>query len=89
MSRVSFTKIIFSAIFLCSSLLADQSIIYSLEDIEKLAEQNNVTLRSLKLESELSELSKRSRFRDFFPTLNLSYRRNRTIAERDFDTGSN
>src|SRR5690606_22091643 len=43
----------------------------------------------LRLESELTQINELSRFRDFFPTLSLSYRRNRTIAQRDFDTGSN
>lgn len=71
------------------SAKTDSSDAYSLEDIEALAEKNNIALRTLRFESELSEMNERNRLRDFFPTLSLSYRRNRTIAQRDFDTGSN
>jgi len=62
---------------------------YSIEDIESLAEKHNIALRTLRLEAELAQINERNRLRDFFPTLSLSYRRNRTIAQRDFDTGSN
>ncbi|EHQ05099.1 TolC family protein [Leptonema illini] len=73
----------------CANLSADSTTSYSIEDIEALAEKNSVTLQTLRLESELTQINELSRFRDFFPTLSLSYRRNRTIAQRDFDTGSN
>ncbi len=78
-------------LFSVSPLLAEEThvTVYSLNDIDALAEQNNVSLKALRLESRLNRTNEKSRLREMFPDLSLSYRRNRNIASRDFDTGSN
>lgn len=58
-----------------------------LADAELLAERNSVQLRVLRGERVAAEEQLAARFRDFFPSLTLSYRRNRTVAPRNFDSG--
>lgn len=60
-----------------------------LSEAAELARQGSIQLRALRMEEESAELQKRARLREFFPSINASYRRNRTIATRDFDTGNN
>lgn len=58
-----------------------------LSTAEQIAIKNNYELRALRMEGRLKEITINERLREFFPSLSVSYRRNRTIARRDFDNG--
>ncbi len=60
----------------------------SIAEAEEIAERNSVELRLLRGEQAIAEEGVHSRWRDFFPQLALSYRRNRTVAQRNFDNGA-
>ena len=66
---------------------AEKSVL-GLDDAERIAESNNFDLRVLNMERDIAEDAIDARLRDFFPSLSFSYRRNRTIARRDFDNGN-
>lgn len=66
----------------------DEEQVLGLAEAERIAESNNFDLRVLNMERDLAEDTIDARLRDFFPSLSLSYRRNRTIARRDFDNGN-
>ncbi|MCR9145510.1 MAG: TolC family protein [bacterium] len=66
----------------------DEENILGLADAERIAESNNFDLRVLNMERDIAEDTVDARFRDYFPSLSFSYRRNRTIARRDFDNGN-
>ncbi len=59
----------------------------SLEEAERLAEDGSFELRALRIESAIGRETIRERTRAFFPAVSVSYRQNRTIAQRDFDNG--
>ncbi|MBL8018242.1 MAG: TolC family protein [Leptospirales bacterium] len=59
-----------------------------LSEAEQFAENGNVDLKALRAERAIADEGRKAKFRDFFPTMSLSYRRNRTLANRDFDSGS-
>lgn len=65
-----------------------EQLILGLKDAERIAETNNFDLRILNMERDIAEDAVDARVRDFFPSLSFSYRRNRTIAQRDFDNGN-
>ncbi|MEQ9367278.1 MAG: TolC family protein, partial [Leptospirales bacterium] len=65
-----------------------ESMALGLADAERIALTNNFDLRVLNMERDIAEDAIDSRLRDFFPSLSFSYRRNRTIARRDFDNGN-
>lgn len=65
-----------------------EQLVLGLKEAEQIAESNNFDLRILNMERDISEGAVHARFRDFFPSLSLSYRRNRTIARRNFDNGN-
>ena len=68
-----------------SSLVAETGI--GLAEAETLALQNNLNLRVLRVEQKISDETVKEKLREYFPSVSLSYRQNRTVAQRDFDNG--
>jgi len=62
--------------------------VIGLHDAEDIAVGNSFDLRSLRMERAIANETLDARFRDFFPSLSLSYRRNRVVAPRNFDNGT-
>lgn len=60
----------------------------SMKQAEEMAEAASFDLRILRAEQNVAREVERTRFRDYFPQAGISYRQNRSIAARDFDTGS-
>ncbi len=60
-----------------------------MQQAELTAERNNRELKALMLEKQIAKEQSRSRLRNFFPALSLSYRRNRSIVQRGLDSQSN
>lgn len=58
-----------------------------LKEAEQVALQNSFELRMLRAERGIQNENVKGKFRDFFPTVSVSYRQNRTVARRDFDQG--
>lgn len=59
-----------------------------LVDAERMAVENSFDLRLLDVEAAALDKSQKAKIRDFFPQVAVSYRQNRTVAERDFDNGN-
>jgi outer membrane protein len=76
-----------TALFLCaaSTLCAEP---LTMKQAEQLAEGASFDLRILRAEQNAAREVERTRFRDYFPQAGISYRQNRSIAQRNFDTGS-
>lgn len=62
--------------------------VMNLEDAEGIAEENNTELKAIRREVSIANESVKSRFREFFPQVSVSYRQNRSVAKRDFDNGN-
>ncbi len=60
----------------------------TLQQAEQTAEENNFELRMLRAERKAASETENARFRDFFPSASVSYRQNRTVAQRDYDNGT-
>lgn len=60
----------------------------SLREAEIIAEENHPELRALRQERAIANENIKVKFRDFFPSVSLSYRQSRTVAQREFDNGS-
>ncbi len=58
-----------------------------LKEAEQVALTNSFELRMLRAERGIADQNIKGKFRDFFPTVSVSYRQNRTVARRDFDQG--
>ncbi|MBX7059370.1 MAG: TolC family protein [Leptospirales bacterium] len=86
MKRLAFSLIL--VVQLASPALAQSAPPMSIAQAEELAEQNSVELRLLRGERVLAHEAERARWRDFLPQVSLSYRRNRTVAQRNFDNGA-
>lgn len=59
-----------------------------MKQAEDMAEAVSFDLRLLRAEQDVAREVERTRFRDYFPQAGITYRQNRSIAVRDFDTGS-
>ncbi len=59
-----------------------------LGDAERMAVENSFDLRLLEVEAAALDKGQKAKIRDFFPQLSVSYRQNRTVAQRDFDNGN-
>lgn len=79
--------LIFSLAFILCASTALRAQQITLQDAERIAEENNFDLRMLRAQRQVAVETERVRFRDFFPTASVSYRQNRTVAQRDFDNG--
>ncbi|MCE9598106.1 MAG: TolC family protein [Spirochaetia bacterium] len=75
-----------TCLILCSSPGFARKV--GLGEAELIAENSSVDLKALRAERSIADEGRKAKLRDFFPTMSLSYRRNRTLANRDFDSGS-
>lgn len=72
------------------SVQADSSDTHTLIDMqraEQLAERHSLEIRNARIERAIARERAEARFREYFPSLSVSYRQNRTVAQRDFDNG--
>ncbi|MCB1315376.1 MAG: TolC family protein, partial [Leptospiraceae bacterium] len=59
-----------------------------LAEAERIAESNSFDLRISRAELAATDEALDGRFREFFPSVNVSYRRNRAVARRNIDNGT-
>ncbi len=58
-----------------------------LAGVEQLAAEHSLEIRNARLDRAIAKEREEARFREYFPSLSVSYRQNRTVAQRDFDNG--
>ena len=63
-------------------------IVIGLGDAENIAVDNSLDLRLMSLQGASLEQAEKAKLRDFFPQVSVSYRQNRSIAQRDYDNGN-
>ncbi len=98
-NRISFS---FQSPFLalaCLSLLAlpqllmgkpgshESQDLLDLPGVERLAAEHSLEMRNARIDRAIAKERAEARFREYFPSLSVSYRQNRTVAQRDFDNG--